>query len=279
MLELSERDSLTEIWPNLELYMHGGVNFEPYRKTFESLIPDYRFRYYQTYNASEGFFAYQDINEADDMALALNNGVYYEFLPADQYSAEHPRTVPLSDVEVGRQYAMVISTNAGLWRYRIGDTVEFTSVHPFRIRVSGRTKHFINAFGEEVIVENADLALTRAAHDRDAVVREYTAAPVYLDEGENGRHQWLIEFERRPADMRSFAVSLDGHLQALNSDYEAKRSNDLALDLPEIIIAREGLFFSWLKSKGKLGGQNKVPRLSNDRELIEELLSMNAWSI
>jgi phenylacetate-coenzyme A ligase PaaK-like adenylate-forming protein len=278
VLEISGRETLNEVWPNLELYMHGGVNFAPYRETFRRLIPDPAFRYYQTYNASEGFFAFQCENGAEDMLLALNNGIYYEFIPAGHFRDENPPTVGLDGVSCDRQYALVISTNAGLWRYKVGDTVQFTSVDPFRIKVSGRTKHFINAFGEEVIIENAEAAIAEAARRTGALVREFTVAPVYFEAGSNGCHQWLVEFEKAPADIREFTVLLDEALQSVNSDYEAKRYRDMALRRPELVVATDGLFYRWLKSRNKLGGQHKVVRLSNDRKYMEELLEMQLAS-
>lgn len=276
VLEKTGKKNLLEVWPNLELYMHGGVSFEPYRQTFEQLIPDPSFRYYQTYNASEGFFAYQCENGADDMLLALNNGIYYEFIPAGQFDRDDPDTVGLDAVETGKQYALVITTNSGLWRYKVGDTIEFTSTFPFRIKVSGRTRHFINAFGEEVIIDNADKAVAEACRQSALNVREYTVAPVYFAERKQACHQWLIEFEKVPDDPAAFMALIDRSLQALNSDYEAKRYKDMALKAPELVVARSGLFYDWLKGKGRLGGQHKVPRLSNTRKYMEELLELNA---
>lgn len=276
ILEITGKEHLGQVWPGLELYVHGGVNFEPYRSLFEALIPDRQCRFYQTYNASEGFFAFQSGNDDQDMLLALNNGVYYEFIPRGHYDDEDPPVLGLEDIRAGEQYALVITTNAGLWRYKPGDTVQVTSVNPYRIRVSGRTKQFVNAFGEEVIVENADEAVRRACLDTGALLRDYTMAPVYFGkEGARGAHQWLLEFERSPENIAAFTAALDRALQGLNSDYEAKRTAGLALDMPEVVPVREGLFSDWLKRHGKLGGQHKVPRLSNDRKLVEELLAMN----
>lgn len=275
ILEITGKDNLLSVWPNLEVYMHGGVSFQPYEATFRELIRSDDFNYYQTYNASEGFFAYQFENGARDMVLALNNGIFFEFIPQGHYNDPDPPTVLLDEVEIGRHYALVITTNAGLWRYKVGDTVQFTARDPFRIKVSGRTKHFINAFGEEVIIDNAEHAMTTACARSGAHVREYTVAPVYFAGEEKARHQWLIEFEIRPPSCDDFMRELDTALQSVNSDYEAKRKGDMALTLPQLTVAREGLFHDWLKSKGKLGGQHKVPRLSNDRTYMDELLKMN----
>jgi hypothetical protein len=274
LFEMTGKDNLAEIWPHLELYMHGGVNFDPYKPNFAQLVRHPGMRYLQTYNASEGFFAFQDRNNSDDMLLALDHGIYYEFIPTDQSEEEQPQTVLLEDVVVGKNYAIVISTNAGLWRYKIGDTVQFTSTSPYRIRVSGRTKHFINAFGEEVIVDNADKAISEACLATGATVLDYTVAPVFFGEGNKACHQWLIAFERPPEDLQQFRHLLDSALQSVNSDYEAKRYRDLALILPDVVVARHDLFNDWLKSRGKLGGQNKVPRLSNDRKYMDELLAL-----
>ncbi len=272
ILDLTKKSCIKDIWPNLELYMHGGVNFEPYRASFQKLIGG-EILYYQTYNASEGFFAFQDENNADDMLLALDNGVYYEFIDMDQLDELHPKNTNLEDVELYKNYAIVITTNSGLWRYKVGDTVQFTSKFPFKIKVTGRTKHFINAFGEEIIIENADKAIEIACNKHHAVLKEYTAAPKYFSGNEKAYHQWLIEFTTPPNDIEHFLDTLDLTLQSINSDYEAKRQNNMALKKPEIIAAPKGLFYRWLKSKNKLGGQYKVPRLSNDRKHMEELLS------
>jgi hypothetical protein len=261
-----------EVWPDMELYIHGGVNFEPYRETFRRLIPLPGMEYLQTYNASEGFFAYQDRLGADDMLLATHHGIYYEFIPSAQFQAENPETLDLSEVEVGQQYALVITTNSGLWRYKIGDTVQITSMRPFRIKVTGRTKSFINAFGEEVIVDQSDRAITSAAMKCHAIIRDYTVAPIYLGAEEKGAHEWLIEFEQAPEHPEQFAEVLDRELQALNSDYEAKRSKDLALTAPKVHVARQGLFLQWMRDHNKVGAQNKVPRLSNDRHFLDSLL-------
>jgi len=274
ILEYTGKKSLLDIWPNLELFIHGAVSFTPYKDQFRQLIPSDNFHYLETYNASEGFFGIQDQLRSEDMLLMLDYGIYYEFMPMEEYGKEHPRTVGLADVQLNKNYAPVISTNAGLWRYLIGDTVRFTSKDPYRIRVSGRTKLFINAFGEEVIIENAEQAIRIACEKTGSLIRDYTAAPVYFSAGTNGAHEWLIEFEKPPLSLEYFTVVLDNALKALNSDYEAKRYKDLALHLPEITSLPEGTFFNWLKNKDKLGGQHKVPRLSNDRNFVEEIHAM-----
>jgi len=275
VLEISGKDHIIDVWPNLELYMHGGVNFDPYRKQFEELIGA-KINYLETYNASEGFFGIQDQKEPGQMLLMLDYGIYYEFIPMDQFEGNNSKTVTLAEVELNKNYAVVISTNAGLWRYLIGDTIRFTSLQPFRFHITGRTKHFINVFGEELIIENAETALTKACEKTNSRVHEYTAAPIFMQRKENGAHQWLIEFEKSPTDIDEFAKILDQELCALNSDYEAKRHKGMALRNLEIIAARQGLFYDWLREKGKLGGQNKVPRLSNSRKHIEELLALQS---
>lgn len=273
VLEISGKKHIIEVWPNLELYMHGGVNFDPYREQFEDLIGA-KINYLETYNASEGFFGIQDLKNPGEMLLMLDYGIYYEFIPMDQFNEIESVTIPLSEVQIGKSYAVVISTNAGLWRYLIGDTIRFTSIEPYRFHITGRTKHFINVFGEELIIENAETALTDVCLAMNSKVLEYTAAPIYMKRKESGAHQWLIEFEQSPADLNKFAAELDRKLCALNSDYEAKRHKGMALGPLEIVVARKGLFYDWLRQKGKLGGQNKVPRLSNERKHIEELLAL-----
>lgn len=274
MLKKSGKTYLTEIWPDLEVFFHGGISFDPYRTQYEELIPSAKMHYVETYNASEGFFAVQN-EPTPGMLLMLDLGIFYEFIPLEEVNNEHPRTLPIWDVEKGKNYALVITTNSGLWRYQTGDTVKIVSTSPVKIIISGRTKHFINAFGEELMVDNAEKGLAKACSETGAVVSNYTAAPVYMSEKNRGRHQWLIEFEKMPPSLDNFASTLDCALQALNSDYEAKRYKGIALDRLEVIVARKGLFHDWLKEKGKLGGQHKVPRLSNQRENIEEMLSMN----
>lgn len=275
VLDKTGKQNLHEVWPNLEVYMHGGVNFSPYRKQFEALLPNKDFNFLETYNASEGFFGIQDLSETEELLLMLDYGIYYEFIPMDEYQGENSRTVDLAQVEIGKNYAVVITTNAGLWRYMIGDTVKFTSIKPFRIAVSGRTKHFINAFGEELIIENAERALKIACHKTNAEVLEFTAAPIYMVGNESGAHQWLIEFSKAPENLDFFGHVLDEAIKELNSDYEAKRHKNMALKEPIIISAKKGLFYQWLKNKGKLGGQHKVPRLANNRKYMEELLVIN----
>ncbi|MFA5644626.1 MAG: GH3 auxin-responsive promoter family protein [Patescibacteria group bacterium] len=275
VLEKSGKGNILEVWPNLELFIHGGVSFIPYIKQFQEIIPSDKMKYLETYNASEGFFAFNDDLERDDMLLVLDSGVFYEFIPLEELAKEKPETKTLSEVEIGKTYALVISTNGGLWRYLIGDTVKITSLQPFRIKVAGRTKHFINVFGEELMVSNADEALKIVSEKTETIVSEYTVAPIFMEGRSRGGHEWLIEFLKQPKDLDSFIIELDETLKSLNSDYEAKRYNDFILARPKITIAREKLFYDWLKNKGKLGGQNKIPRLSNSREYLEELLKIN----
>ncbi|MBK5286039.1 MAG: GH3 auxin-responsive promoter family protein [Bacteroidia bacterium] len=274
ILQITGKKTLPEVWPNLELFVHGAVSFVPYREQFLRLIPTDDMHYVETYNASEGFFGIQDREDLSEMLLMLDYGIFYEFMPMEEYGKEYPRTIGLEGVVTEKNYALVISTNGGLWRYLIGDTIKFTCLSPFRIKITGRTKHYINAFGEEVIVDNAENALQIACEKTNALVRDYTVAPVYISENENGAHEWLIEFERTPVSLQFFSEVLDNALKSLNSDYEAKRYNDLALRKPIINILPEDTFFNWLKAKGKLGGQHKVPRLSNDRKIAEEILEM-----
>ena len=275
VLELSGKQRLEEVWPNLEVFFHGGIAFAPYRPQYEKLITKPSMRYMETYNASEGFFGIQDDTADPSMLLMLDYDVFYEFIPMEEFGQEHPTIVPLEGVEVGRNYAMVITTSCGLWRYLIGDTIRFTSVNPYKFIITGRTKCFINAFGEELIVENANNGLAYACRQTGAEVREYTAAPVFMDSNAKCRHQWLIEFSKEPADLKLFASLLDQKLQEINSDYEAKRFHDITLQPLEIVKARPELFNDWLKQNGKLGGQHKVPRLSNHRKNIDELLLLN----
>lgn len=274
VLEKTKKKQILEVWPNFELFVHGGVNFAPYREQFAKILPSNKVNYLETYNASEGFFGIQDRSEADDMLLMLDYGIYYEFLPMDQVGTEFPRALRLDQVELHVNYALVISTNAGLWRYMIGDTIQFTSVMPYRIKITGRTKNFINAFGEELIIDNAEKALTVACERCKAIITEYTAAPVYLEGDKKGAHEWLIEFETPPEDLAFFTSTLDTALKSLNSDYEAKRYHGLLLEEPVVRPVPPTTFYRWLKSKGKLGGQYKVPRLSNNRHYIEEILKL-----
>ena len=271
VMELSGKQYLDEVWPNLEVFFHGGVAFTPYRQQYEHLIRSPRMQYMETYNASEGFFGLQSEPTDKSMLLMLDYDVFYEF---QEMGTDN--IVPIWGVESGKNYAMLISTSCGLWRYMLGDTVRFTSVNPYKFVISGRTKHFINAFGEELIVDNADQGLAYACQQTGAEVSEYTAAPIFMDDHAKCRHQWLIEFSTPPQDLRQFAALLDERLQSLNSDYEAKRYKDITLQPLEIVTARPGLFNEWLKQHGKLGGQHKVPRLSNSREHIEQLLELNA---
>jgi hypothetical protein len=270
ILEITGKGSIKEVWPNLELYIHGGVSFTPYRQQFEKIIGD-KIKYLETYNASEGFFAAQSNEEEDGMLLYLDHGIFYEFMPLSEYGKDNPMTVGLKDVQTGNHYAPVISTTGGLWRYLIGDTIQFTSTFPFRIKVSGRLKHYINAFGEEVMVENTDKAIAMACSDTGTTVIDYTAAPVYFSEASNGAHEWLIEFETPPEDLEAFANKLDQALRLVNSDYDAKRHKDIALRRLILNVVPKNCFNNWLRSKGKLGGQHKVPRLSNDRNILEEI--------
>ncbi len=272
VLEITGRNHILEVWPNLELFIHGGVSFAPYRPQFEKIIPSRQMVYLETYNASEGFFGIQDNPDEKDMLLMLDYGIFYEFIPAEELEEDTPRIIPLAEVDTDTNYAMVITTNGGLWRYMIGDTVRFTSLSPYRIRISGRTKSFINAFGEEVIVDNTDSALQKACDETGAVISEYTAAPVYLNDNQRAAHEYVIEFEKGPSDLTHFTEILDQELQNLNSDYAAKRSADLMLKKPKLTTVPPGTFFNWLKSKGRIGGQNKVPRLYNGRRYVDDIL-------
>lgn len=274
VVELEKKSNILEIWPNLEVFFHGAVSFTPYRSVFQSLIPSEKMQYWETYNASEGFFGIQDQKNSEELLLMLDYGIFYEFIPTEEIGTDNPRVVSLRDVELDKNYAMVISTNSGLWRYNIGDTIKFTSRSPYRIKISGRTKHFINTFGEEVIVENAEAAITRACQHTGAVIDNFTAAPVYLEEGKKGSHEWIIEFMVPPHDLDLFTRVLDQTLREINSDYDAKRSHNMALIAPRVHSVDEGTFYRWMKKRGKLGGQNKVPRLANSREYVDDILSM-----
>lgn len=273
ILEITGKANIAEVWPSLELYIHGGVSFTPYREQFQKLIGK-KINYLEMYNASEGFFAAQDNPSEEGMLLFVDHGIFMEFMPTEQYGKKDPETIGLGEVELGKNYGLVISTNGGLWRYLVGDTVQFTSLNPYKIKVSGRLKHYINAFGEEVIVDNSDRAIAIASEKTNAIVNDYTAAPLYFGDDSNGAHEWLIEFEKYPADMNEFIDELDAALKEINSDYEAKRYKDIALRKPVLHALQKGVFTSWLKSKGKLGGQHKVPRLSNERKYLEEILAM-----
>ena len=274
MLTESGKENLLEIWPNLEVYFHGGVSFEPYKEQYKKLLPSDQFKYYEIYNASEGFFAIQDLNYSSDLLLMLDYGIFYEFIPMDTYGTSHQKAIPLSEVVLFKNYAVVITTNSGLWRYLIGDTVRFISLSPYRIRVTGRTKHHINVFGEELMVENTDATIAKTCTELNCEVKEYTVAPVFMKDKEKGAHEWMIEFQKRPDDLAVFQKKLDQNLQAVNSDYEAKRYNNMTLNELILNMARENLFYDWLKKKDKLGGQHKIPRLSNQRDYLEELKEM-----
>ncbi|MCB0446359.1 MAG: GH3 auxin-responsive promoter family protein [Gelidibacter sp.] len=276
VLETTGKNNLFDIWPNLEVYFHGGVSFMPYIDQYKAILPRKDFRYYEIYNASEGFFAIQDQNSSSELLLMLDYGIFYEFIPMDVYGTPQQKIIPLSDVEKGVNYAVIITTNAGLWRYKIGDTIRFTSTSPYRIKVSGRTKHHINVFGEELIIENAEDALKKVCKKTKAEIVDYTAAPIFMQGKEKGAHEWLIEFKTPPSDIHLFNELLDNALKSLNSDYEAKRYNNMTLNKPKIHIARHQLFYDWLKHHNKLGGQHKVPRLSNTRQYLDELLQLNA---
>lgn len=274
ILKTTGATHIKDIWPDLEVYFHGGVSFDPYLNQYQKIIPDDNFKYFEIYNASEGFFAAQDRNNHKDLLLMLNYGIFFEFIPMDVYGNEKEKAVGLDEVEVGRNYAMLITTNSGLWRYKIGDTLRFTSINPYRIKVTGRTKHHINVFGEELIIENAENALKQSAIEHDVEIIDYTAGPVFMEGKEKGAHEWIIEFKSPPASLDEFRQSLDNNLRALNSDYDAKRSNNLTLNMLILHSAKPGLFYHWLKSNQKLGGQHKIPRLSNERTYIDELKTL-----
>jgi hypothetical protein len=280
ILELSGKQNIGEVWPNLEVYFHGGVNFSPYRESFKQLFEKSNVHFFELYNASEGFFGLQDQKKSTDLLLMLDYGIFYEFIPVDELGKKSEKAIPLHEVKVGKNYEVVITTNAGLWRYQLGDTIRFTSTYPYRFKITGRTKHFLNAFGEEVIIENAEKALKIACEKTGARLIEYTVAPVFMkstSEGGTrsvGAHEWLIEFEIKPNDMDYFTEVLDNALKSLNSDYEAKRFNNFVMQMPVVHPLPEGTFYKWMKEKNKLGGQNKVPRLCNERKYVEEILKM-----
>ncbi|SEQ00424.1 GH3 auxin-responsive promoter family protein [Flavobacterium urocaniciphilum] len=273
-LEENKKSNILEIWPNVEVYFHGGVSFDPYREQYKKLFPKDDFKYYEIYNASEGFFALQDLNNSSDLLLMLDYGIFYEFIPMDTFGRENQKVIPLQDVELNKNYALVITTNSGLWRYLIGDTIRFTSLNPHRIKVTGRTKHHINVFGEELMVENTDSALSKTCAALNCEIKDYTVAPIFMQGKEKGAHEWIIEFEKHPESIQNFAELLDKNLQEINSDYEAKRFNNMTLNPLVLNVAKENLFYDWLKKNNKLGGQHKVPRLSNDRLYLEELLQL-----
>jgi hypothetical protein len=274
MLEETGKGNLLEIWPNLEVYFHGGVSFEPYREQYKKILPNPDFKFYEIYNASEGFFAIQDLNNSSDLLLMLDYGIFYEFIPMDTFGTLNQRVIRLAEVELNKNYAVVITTNSGLWRYLIGDTIRFTSLNPYRVRVTGRTKHHINVFGEELMVENTDMALAKTCEQLNCEVIDYTVAPIFMDGKEKGAHEWMVEFRKAPADIEVFRKLLDETLQTLNSDYEAKRYNNMTLNPLVLNVARTNLFYDWLKDQDKLGGQHKIPRLSNQRDYLEQLKAM-----
>ena len=275
VLKTTQKATIDEVWPGLEVYFHGGVSFEPYRNQYQQIIRNKQMQYYEIYNASEGFFAAQDLNYSKDLLLMLDYGIFFEFIPMSSYGTSQEKVLHLSEVEIGENYAVVITSNSGLWRYKIGDTIRFTSLSPYRIRVTGRTKHHINVFGEELIIENAEVAIKKTASQLNCEVLEYTAAPIFMDGKKKGAHEWILEFKTPPKNLKDFQVLLDQNLQHINSDYEAKRYNNMTLNLLKIHQAKPKLFQSWLKKHNKLGGQHKIPRLSNSREHLEELLALN----
>jgi hypothetical protein len=279
VLEYTGKSNLHDVWPNLEVFFHGGISFTPYREQYRKLINGSQMNYMETYNASEGFFGIQDDPTQNDMLLMLDYGIFYEFIPADKVRSASPSTLTIGEVETGISYAIVISTNGGLWRYMIGDTIVFTSINPYRFRISGRTRHFINAFGEEVIVENADKALETACKQTNSIIAEYTAGPIFMDTTSKGSHEWIIEFENEPDDFEKFIEILDATLKSINSDYEAKRFKDISITRPVVRSVPKGTFIKWFKNKNKLGGQNKVPRLSNTREFIEDLYEITGINV
>ena len=273
-LETTGKSNLLEVWPNAEVYFHGGVSFEPYKEQYKKLFPKDSFKYYEIYNASEGFFAIQDQNGSDELLLMLDYGIFYEFIPMDTFGTLNQHVIRLNQVELHKNYALVITTNSGLWRYLIGDTIRFTSLNPYRIKVTGRTKHHINVFGEELMVENTDSALAKTCKGFNCEMIDYTVAPIFMKDNLKGAHEWIIEFKNPPEDIAKFSQALDENIQALNSDYEAKRFNNMTLNPLVLHVARPHLFYDWLKQQDKLGGQHKVPRLSNERTYLESLLEL-----
>ncbi len=273
-LETTGKSNLLEVWPNAEVYFHGGVSFEPYKEQYKKLFPKESFKYYEIYNASEGFFAIQDQNGSDELLLMLDYGIFYEFIPMDTFGTLNQRVIRLNQVELNKNYALVITTNSGLWRYLIGDTIRFTSLNPYRIKVTGRTKHHINVFGEELMVENTDTALAKTCKTFNCEMVDYTVAPIFMTNNQKGAHEWIVEFKNPPEDIAKFTQALDENIQALNSDYEAKRFNNMTLNPLVLHVARPHLFYDWLKQQDKLGGQHKVPRLSNERTYLERLLQL-----
>lgn len=278
-LEHTGKQNMLEIWPNAEVYFHGGVNFDPYREQYKKLFPKDNFQYYEIYNASEGFFALQDLNNSNDLLLMLDYGIFYEFIPMDTFGQPTQKTIRLSEVTLNKNYAVVITTNSGLWRYLIGDTIRFTNLNPYRIRVTGRTKHHLNVFGEELMVENTEMALTATCKELNCEIIDYTVAPIFMKDKQKGAHEWMIEFKTLPENINTFSEILDKNLQNLNSDYEAKRYNNMTLNPLVLNVARASLFYDWLKENDKLGGQHKIPRLSNDRNYMEQLLRMQTVDV
>ncbi len=275
VLEVTGKTNILEVWPNLEVFTHGGVRFEPYREQYEKLLPGTQMHYMETYNASEGFFGIQDEPDKKDMLLMLDYGIYYEFIPLNEFRSDNMNAISLNEVETGINYALVITTSGGLWRYLIGDTIRFTSKYPFKFVITGRTKHFINAFGEEVIIDNVEKAFHIACERTNAIITEYTGGPIYMNDNQKGAHEWMIEFEKEPDDLDHFIQLFDGALKTINSDYEAKRHKNLSLEMPHVIVAKKGLFYEWMRIRGKFGGQNKIPRLSNDRQYLDPVIVLN----
>jgi hypothetical protein len=272
VLKETKKKTISQVWPDAEVYFHGGVSFKPYRELYKGLFTQKDFRYYEIYNASEGFFGIQDRNHSDELLLMLDYGIFYEFIPIKGDKEDDSDIIPLSEVALNTNYSIVITTNGGLWRYKIGDTIQFTSLSPYRIQVTGRTKHFINVFGEELIIDNAEKALERVSAKTKSIISNYTAGPIFMEKDSQGAHEWIIEFEKEPENLNHFSSLLDEALQEENSDYEAKRYKNMTLHSLKVHKAKKGLFYEWLSKKGKLGGQHKVPRLSNSREILEELL-------
>ena len=273
VLKETKKKTISQVWPDAEVYFHGGVSFKPYRELYKGLFTKKDFRYYEIYNASEGFFGIQDHNHSDELLLMLDYGIFYEFIPIKGDKEDDSDIIPLSEVALNTNYSIVITTNGGLWRYKIGDTIQFTSLSPYRIQVTGRTKHFINVFGEELIIDNAEKALERVSAKTKSIISNYTAGPIFMEKDSQGAHEWIIEFEKEPENLNHFSSLLDEALQEENSDYEAKRYKNMTLHSLKVHKAKKGLFYEWLSKKGKLGGQHKVPRLSNSREILEELLA------
>ena len=275
ILKESKKEYISEIWPNLEVYFHGGVSFKPYLNQYDAIINKDSMQYYEIYNASEGFFAIQYENNSNELLLMLDYGIFYEFIPMKTYGKKNEKIISLNEVEKDINYAILITTNAGLWRYKIGDTVKFTNLNPYKIVVSGRTKHFINVFGEEVIIENTDNVINKLSSKYNLEIVDYTVAPIFMEKNKKGAHQWFIEFKNIPSEKINVAEIIDKELKSENSDYDAKRYNDFTLKKPEIIISKKGVFLKWFEINNKIGGQNKIPRLSNERKFIDSLIELN----